>query len=75
MWTTPDKIEEECARVLVRSPELVHLDFNPEGVAEGVLYQDRDDTFRAECAVWNGTSDCFYSKEIGSITQVMLLPL
>lgn len=61
-------------RVLVRHDDLIHPDWNPEGIAEGCLFPEENGTRDAECVFWDGQQDCFYSNLVQDVQDVMLLP-
>ena len=72
-WKSVDQFTEGD-RVLVKSPDLVDPDYNQEGISEGVLYQDVPSGYRAVCAQWDNTHDCFKTVETEIITAAMLIP-
>lgn len=56
----PDRYDCNVNTILA-APELVHLDFNPQGIAPG-YWQDGGDENGRDCwlaARWNGDQDCF----------------
>lgn len=64
----------DSIRVLVYHPDLMHSDWNPEGIAEGVLFPEHHGMRDAECAFWNGHQDTFYGNLVENVQTVMVLP-
>lgn len=67
--------------VLIKSPDLIHPDFNPDGVAEGVLYEEelgdsigREYGWFAVCALWQDSQDCYGTLHTHNITGWMPMP-
>lgn len=75
-WVHPSTLDPTRSfRVLVQHLDLVDEDFNPEGIAEGVLCPTNDDGTRdAVCAAWSGEQDSFYDCYVSDVQVCMLLP-